>query len=178
MMITAVLLAVLAMRWGDWSAWRAVFRWWPGGNAIRAVGRMVFTVELFALIGGLVALNRLLPRQRYGLALAWVVLILGVQEQIPRRPLPSFEVGPWKARVTALRDRLTPGTVAYIDLPPDRPFWESQVTVMWAGLEANVPVVNGYSGRYPTGYPDWTRSMTDDELSEWMHGAAVVRIRD
>ena len=56
------------MRWGDWTAWRAVYRWAPGGDAIRAVGRVVFTVELFALIGGLVAVDGLLRRMRFGRA--------------------------------------------------------------------------------------------------------------
>jgi hypothetical protein len=174
--MTAIVLVLLAMRWGDWSAWRFVFRWIPGGAAIRAVGRVVFTVELFALIGGLVAADALLRRIRLGGMIAGVLLAVGIAEQIAIRELPSFEVAPWQARVEALKSRLTPGTAGYIDLSPDRPFWENQVTVMWAGLEANVPVVNGYSGRYPPGYPDWTRTMTDDELSAWMHGAPVVRI--
>jgi hypothetical protein len=176
LVLTAVVLALLAMRWGDWTAWRAVYRGAPGGDGIRAVGRVVFTIELFALLGGLVAVDGLLKRVRYGCAIAGLLLVLGVAEQIPVRELPSFEVAPWQARVLALRDRLTPGTVAYVELPPDRPYWEGQVTAIWAGLEANVPVVNGYSGRYPTGYPDWTRSMTDAELAAWMHGKPVARI--
>jgi hypothetical protein len=175
---TAIVLGLLATRIGDWTAWRAIFRWWPGGNGIRAVGRVVFTVELFALIGGLVAVDLLRRRTKFCRTIAALILIVGVAEQVPLRPTPSFAVVPWHQRVADLRSRLTPGTVAYVELAPDRPFWESQVTAMWAGLEANVPVVNGYSGRYPTGYPDWTRSMTDDELNEWTHGAAVVRIKD
>jgi hypothetical protein len=117
-----------------------------------------------------------LRRLRYGPVIAGLVLVLGVAEQVPVRDLPSFAVAPWQARVAALRDRLTPGTVAYVDLPADRPYWESQLTAMWAGLEAGVPVVNGYSGRYPLGYPGrGKRTMTDDELTEWLHGAPVVR---
>ena len=27
---------------------------------------------------------------------------------------------------------------------------------MWSGLRTNAPVVNGYSGRYPLHYPDWS----------------------
>jgi hypothetical protein len=178
-LIAAGLLMLLASRWGDGSPWRAVYRWAPGGEAIRAVGRVVFTAELFALIGGLVAvddvLKRLAPAGRAAVSL--LLLIGGVAEQVPVRDLPSFEVGPWAARVGRLRDQMTPGTVAYVELPPDRPFWESQVTAMWAGLEANVPVVNGYSGRYPLGYPDGMRTMTPAELDEWTRGAAVVRIK-
>jgi hypothetical protein len=176
--VTALLLTLLATRFDGWSAWRAVYRGYPGGDAIRAVGRMMFTVELFALIGGLVAVDGLLQRTRYGVAVAGLLLSLGIVEQIPIRPLPSFEIAPWQDRVAALRDRLTPGTVAYVDLSPGRTYYESQLTGMWAGLEANVPVVNGYSGRYPPGYPDWSRSMTDVELKEWMSGAAVIRIKE
>jgi hypothetical protein len=174
--LTCLALALLALRWGDWTAWRAVYRWAPGGDGIRAVGRVVFTIELFALVGGLVALDAVLRKVRLGWAIAGLLLVLGMAEQAPVRELASFEVAPWQARVMELRDRLKPGTVAYIELPPGRHFWEGQVTAMWAGLEANVPVVNGYSGRYPPDYPDWTRSMTAAELTEWMHGAPVLRI--
>ncbi len=178
-LLAAVALALLASRWGDWSPWRAVYRWVPGGSGIRAVGRAVFTVELFALTGGLVAVDGLLRRVRFGTVAAGLILAAGVAEQIPVRPLPSFAVAPWQDRVAALRERLAPGSPAYVELPPDRPYWESQLTAMWAGLEAGVPVVNGYSGRYPPGYPgDGTRTMTDDELKDWMRGAPVVRIRE
>jgi hypothetical protein len=179
-LLTAALLTLVAMRWDDWSPWRAVNRRAPGGEAIRAVGRVVFTVELFALMGGLVAADALLRRWSPGwrAACSVVLLAVGVAEQVPVREMPSFELAPWQARVAALRERLTPGTVAYIELAPGRPFWESQVVAMWAGLGANVPVVNGYSGRYPTGYPDWTRPMTWQELDEWVRGADVQILRD
>src|SRR5262249_336464 len=169
-LIAAVTLALIASRWGDWSPWRAVYKWVPGGGAIRAVGRVVFTVELFALVGGLLALDAVMRRSRFAGAFAGLILVAGVLEQIPVGPLPSFEVAPWQARVSALRYRLTPGTVAYIELAVGRPFWESQLTAMWAGLEANVPVVNGYSGRYPLGYPDWERSMTAGGRNRWAGG--------
>ncbi len=38
---------------------------------------------------------------------------------------------------------------------------------MWAGLRANVPVVNGYSGRWPNGYPS-ADVMSDDDLRAWL----------
>src|SRR5439155_19001451 len=134
-------------------------------------------VELFALVGGLVALDGVLQRLApVGRTLALTVIVgAGIMEQVPVRELPSFELAPWQARVEALRERMTPGTVAYVEPSPDRPFWDSQVAAMWAGLEANVPVVNGYSGRYPLGYPDWARPMTPQELDDWMHQAPVER---
>jgi hypothetical protein len=49
---------------------------------------------------------------------------------------------------------------------------------MWAGMEVGVPVVNGYSGRYPRDYPgNGARTMTDAELTRWTHGELVERIK-
>lgn len=177
-LIAALGLVFLASRWGDWSLWRFVFRWIPSGDGIRAVGRVVFTVESFALVGGLVAVDGLLRRVRYGTVIAGLVLLAGVAEQVPVGELPAFDVAPWQARVAAVREQMTPGMIAYVDLPPDEPFWKAQLIAMWAGMEAGVPVVNGYSGRYPKDYPgDGTRTMTDGELKEWTGGAPVVRIK-
>ena len=39
----------------------------------------------------------------------------------------------------------------------------------WAGMRANVPVVNGYSGRWPPGYPAGD-VLTDEQLREWLRG--------
>jgi hypothetical protein len=168
-LLTAALLVLVSLRWGNWSPWHAVYRLVPGATAIRAVGRVVFTAELLALLGGLIALDRLLRAAgRWGTVAAALMLLAGMAESQPwRQELPSFPVGPWEARVERLRQRLTPGTAAYIALPPDVPYWEGQLAAMWAGLKANVPVVNGYSGRYPPGYPDWTRTMTRQEFDEW-----------
>jgi hypothetical protein len=176
-LVTALVLVVLATRYGGLWTWKPIYRWVPGGQAIRAVGRIVFTVELFALMGGLVGLGNLLRRARFGDAIAGLILAVAIWEQLPVRSPQSFAIAPWQERVNRVREQMVPGTPSYVDLPPGRPYWESQLIAMWAGLEANVPVVNGYSGRYPAGYPDWTRSMTDDELRVWTGDAPAVRIK-
>ncbi len=175
--LTAGLLVIVTLRWDDGSVWRGVYRFVPGATAIRAVGRVVFTAELFALLGGLLALDRGLRRAggvNPPVLVAGLLFLAGVAESLPwRGEPPSFAVAPFREWVEALRRRLTPGTVAYVELPADVPYWEGQLRAMWAGLEANVPVVNGYSGRYPLGYPDWTRTMTRQELDDWRAGTPV-----
>ena len=50
------------------------------------------------------------------------------------------------------------------------------VVGMWAGLKANVPVANGYSGRYPKPYPLLYPRDTDAALREWFAGRFRGRV--
>jgi hypothetical protein len=165
---TAAVFVLLSLRWhGGWSAWWWVHKHVPGAGAIRAVPRVVLTAELFALLAGLLALDRWAHRVRFGPTGVAALAVLVMAEQWRTAP-PSFDPAPFFAEVEELRPRLEANGPAYVPLAPGRPYHVSQLVAMWAGLRANVPVVNGYSGRYPTGYPDWGRSMTDQELSDWL----------
>src|SRR5437879_5217290 len=46
---------------------------------------------------------------------------------------------------------------------------------MWAGLKANVPVVNGYSGRWPDGFPVGYE-FDERLLREWLGGRFRGRV--
>src|SRR5205823_11426350 len=108
---------------------------------------------------------------------AGVLAVLVMAEQWRSQP-PSFAHGPFFAEVEGLRERLeAAGGPAYVPLAPGRPFWQSQLVAMWAGLRANVPVVNGYSGRYPPGYPDWEHTAPPDRLAVWLGSERAGRCR-
>lgn len=47
---------------------------------------------------------------------------------------------------------------------------------MWVGLRANVPVVNGYSGLSPDGFPPFG-PLTDDQLRGWLTGKFRGNVR-
>ena len=73
--------------------------------------------------------------------------------------------------MTQRSQRLPPGFVVihgFAILGRDR----GEVFAMWVGLKANVPVVNGYSGRVPGGdiYPGYGVVVTDDMLRKWFDG--------
>jgi hypothetical protein len=152
--------------------WRLVYEIVPGATSIRAVGR-VWTILLpLLLIGGLLGLDTLLARVRSARRRAWLTASLvafGLVEQF-QGALPSFDKLEHRTRVEKAREVLAGSgcDAAYFHLDPSQPFFSSQLVAMWAGLEANVPVVNGYSGNFPPGYPDPTRSMTSLELSAWL----------
>jgi hypothetical protein len=50
---------------------------------------------------------------------------------------------------------------------------------MWVGLRANVPVLNGYSGRWPDGFPT-DDVLSDERIREWLKGKfrGTVRVID
>jgi hypothetical protein len=50
---------------------------------------------------------------------------------------------------------------------------------MWVGLRANVPVLNGYSGRAPKNFPQMG-ALRDDQILGWLRGKfrGTVRIVD
>lgn len=157
------------------SAWRLVYELVPGAKGLRAVGRIWSVSHLFLLLGGVAGAERALSNLRAGARRGWaaVALAAGIAEQVVPA-LPSFDKSAFEADVAAATRQIGAGcSVAYLPLPPDRPFFTAQLAAMWAGLRANVPVVNGYSGASPPGYPDPTRAMTEQELRTWLAGEAT-----
>jgi hypothetical protein len=126
--------------------------------------------HLFLLWGGAVGAQRVLAGlgSRARGAVVGALLVFGVVEQrVPR--LPSFEKAPVERWIQSISKEIGPGCrVAYLPMRSDRPFFVSQLVGMWAGLTANVPVANGYSGTSPPGYPDPSRSLSPEELRAWL----------
>jgi hypothetical protein len=158
-------LFLLSLRWhGGGSAWEWVYRFVPGAPAIRTVTRVATAVYLFGLLAGLFALDRW-AKGRWGAAVCALVAAIAIAEQFRWGPA-SFRHGEFFAEVEERSRELAGERFGYVPLDSRHQFWHSQLIGMWAGLRANVPVVNGYSGRTPPGYPDWRRTMTADELEE------------
>jgi hypothetical protein len=167
---TAVTLAVLSLRdVGEGALWWWVYQWVPGATAIRAVGRITLTVLLFALMGGLLAVQAVLRAPQFAPRARWVVgslvLLVGAAEQIAAH-LPSFEAASFYPRAEALAIRVRPCTALYVAHRSDMYWYTSELLAMWAGLHANRPVVNGYSGRSPVAYP--IESMPPGRVFGWL----------
>ena len=85
--------------------------------------------------------------------------------------LPSFQTLPWETDVQELTDLMsTGGDVAYVEYyaPRNHADWVAmEISAMWAGMQANKPVVNGYSGAWPAGY-DPRRLMQPHEMANWL----------
>lgn len=168
---TAAVLVLLSL--GDLPGgglWRWVYHHVPGATSIRAVGRIHLTILLFVLTGGLLALDAVLRApgedRRLRMTVVGLVLLLGVVEQVPAG-LVSFEAASFYPRAEALSRRLTRGTAAYVAGSAHEPFWTSELLTMWAGLYANRPVINGYSGRWPDGYPEQS-NLPPERVFGWL----------
>jgi hypothetical protein len=177
-MLTVVLwvLATLTPHDQGNSLWRWV-RLLPGGTAIRCVSRVYVVVYLF---GGLAALTWLvevterISRAQVRYAVRALVVAALIFEQT-RYEQPSFPRADFYPQVDAVAAQLKGAPVGYV--VPTYPVPNGgdgagpygEVFAMWAGLRANVPVVNGYSGRAPRDYPAFG-GLTDAEVRTWLTG--------
>ena len=180
-----VLLTLTPHEQGD-SLWRVV-RYLPGGLAIRCVSRVYVIVYLFGSIAALMWLTQATERIGRG----WVrhavraVVVGAMMFEQTQYQQPSFARQNFYPLVDEAAKDLKGAEAGYV-VPRyvDPTGWlgygaDGEVFAMWVGLRANVPVVNGYSGRAPQGFPPFG-SLTDDQLRDWLTGKVrgTVRVVD
>jgi hypothetical protein len=170
--VAAAALVLLTL---DWSHGFGVSGWWlarllPGGLAVRVVSRVYVSVHLFLALGGLVGVWMLIEaglRADWAKAAAYAVAAVGlVVEQTGYDP-PAFEKDTFYPRVEECAAAIRGADAAYLPSAWGPIPHTGQLLAMWAGLRANVPVVNGYSGRCPPDYPP-DLPVTDDDLRTWL----------
>jgi hypothetical protein len=168
------------------SLWRVV-RKFPGGYAVRVLGRIHIVVYLFGTLGALLWLNVLGERIRYAWlrAVVFVPLMAAlVYEQLGTKPqhFAREDFYPHMERTAA---DLRGADVGYVV-----PFFVDQngvvhvgpygtVFAMWVSMRANVPIVNGYSGTMPPGFLSFDGA-TDEQIRTWLRGRyrGTVRVVD
>jgi hypothetical protein len=165
------------------SAWWVV-RFAPGGQAIRCVSRVYVVVYMFGGLAAMAWLTLAADRIRTGWVRAAVlaaVCAAVLVEQTGVRP-QSVVKAKFYSEVDRIAAGLKQGDIGYVIPKFDQPhpkFGDAPVygdlLGMWAGLRANVPVVNGYSGRAPENY--WFFVVHPElELREWLCGRFHGRI--
>ena len=174
----AAVLVVVTLNLSDGTSGWSVARFIPGGKAIRCVARVYLAVYLLADLAVVLWLKVLLDRVRNRWVRAAVFAALAgpvVFEQTGFEPeaFPAAAVYP---AADALAEAFRGADAGYL-VPrsgPDRVY--DEVIAMWAGLRANVPVVNGYSSRYPPGYPIDIHDDIDESLRGWLRGRFRGRV--
>ena len=182
-----VLLTLTTSQEGE-SLWRIV-RLIPGGGAIRVVTRVYVIVYLFGTIGILLWLQWLLdrvpqPATRTAVLVPLLALLAWEQTGFEQE---SFERRDFYPYVEQIADELRGAEAGYVvpryvdgkEKVSVGPYGE--VFAMWAGMRANVPVLNGYSGRGPRDFPQPpTGALSDDDIREWLRGKfrGTVRVID
>jgi hypothetical protein len=146
----------------------------PGAQAIRATTRIFMIVYPLLLLGGLTALQCLLERmhvspRREGILLVGLLLLACAENYFPQRDDKgrSFAYAGFYDRARRTAEQLRGADAAFGVLDDRRAFYERSIGMMWSGLYANVPIINGFSGRVPQGYlfektgPDFEEIRTD-----------------
>jgi hypothetical protein len=162
-LINVLIVALVGMvfyRGGD-SGWYALHSFVPGASALRAVGRGGLMLLIPWSIGlGLFIQAMLSEGRPYGSA---AVALLCLLEQ--GMTTGSFDKGENRAAVTALARRVDRRDAAFYYSPHDAsiPGYQYHLDAMWAGLECDIPTLNGYSGHYPPGWAAIGAANVEDE---------------
>jgi hypothetical protein len=162
-LLTGLIIVLLSLNFSDGlSLWKVIYKVVPGASAIRAVSRIALVTLPFFIIAGFIGLNGWIRRfdQQKVLQIALLISIttFGILEQRVDSP-PSPEYDLVRAQVRATHVELSQLVkqycqVAYLSpLNPDTPsatqageLIYNHIDAMWAGITANRPVINGYSG--------------------------------
>jgi hypothetical protein len=181
-----VALVILVVFLSGLGLWKLVYMFVPGGKAIRSVVRISLVLYFFLLVAILLSLDSFLKativNSKWRTLISSSVCVLALFEQILINPV-SYAKGSFLKVEAELQGLMGKGCdVAYV-LPwrsKNEPYWAGypdEVSAMWAGLRAGIPVVNGYSGGSPPNYPGKEgktneksryRQMTAPELQAWL----------
>jgi hypothetical protein len=183
----AWVLLTLTPHDGGESAWR-VLRYAPGGLAIRCVARVYTIVYLFGSLAGLLWLAHATARVRRGwVRLAVQALVVGLmageQVEMDRQSFAQATFYPLVDRTAEdLRGAAAGYVIPFYPDPTDSGPTDGvygDVFGMWVGMRANVPVLNGYSGRAPDNFPS-PGPLTDEQIRGWLKGKfhGTVRVVD
>jgi hypothetical protein len=175
--ITGLFVAFCATDFGQGiSLWQLIYQIIPGASAIRAPIRIFLTLLPCLIISGIVFLNEYLKSSRLSKSttkyLISCIIVLAIFEQ---HTIPyTYDA----ASVRAKDAELSQVIKQYCQVAYVFPFKQrneklsfasgiyAQVDAIWAGINANVPMVNGYSGYNP---PNFSTSWQDKQpILDWL----------
>jgi hypothetical protein len=157
------------------SVWRIIYELVPGASVIRAVTRIWTIAYFYLLVAVILCFDSIFKSvlivklsRRLSIVIVSILCILGLSEQIVLN-LAGFEKAPLAKEISEIRNLMEQDCdIAYLYLNPEKVFYVEQLSAMWAGIAANVPVVNGYSGNVPPNYGDITTSMNTSQIVNWL----------
>lgn len=150
--VSAVVIVLGTCITPQWSPWKLIYDFVPGGNGLRAVCR----IALMLLYPGAILLA-MFADKLWSLSPKWKVLGVAVVIACCLEQGSSSQVFDKQSKrqdVRAIAARVKPGFKAFYWTSHDEARNdELNVDAMLASLESGVPTVNGYTGRFP---PKWT----------------------
>lgn len=177
----ALLLAILfCLNIGERSLY-ALVQLLPGFSSMRAIDRII-NVQALLFVALMVLVIRCIPWKGIPAALASIILavLVVLDNRVDVGELKRYDKYASRELVREVERQITgqyDGTSAAIAYMPalfvsdsaalhERTI-ELNLTVMLAAQHAGLPVVNGYSGSYPSGYMDYFDHMDRPSLAAW-----------
>ncbi|HKS26679.1 MAG TPA: DUF4214 domain-containing protein [Pyrinomonadaceae bacterium] len=176
--------------WGELSAWRLVFSFFPGGKSIRAVARYVIVLALpMSIVFAFLiqhALDRALSQRNIMkrtllLAALFAAICFGLFEQMAEGF--GFSVKAENAYLERLAKRLPDNCRSfYLTVGPKavRNQFEYQIDAMMVSQMRGVPTANGYSGQFPR---DWFPALWEvkepgyeEKMKGWIDGHKLTGV--
>jgi len=155
---------ILSLRFPfNFSFWRIIYAVFPGASVIRAVSRIWTIAYFYLFIATFVSIDifwkSLSIKVKWRNLILTTILLFGVAEQYISR-LPSYEKEPIMSQVHEIQRLIQSDNkcdMAYFipKINQENKFWDGingNLSAMWAGIESNIPVINGYSGNLPPAY--------------------------
>jgi hypothetical protein len=185
LLIKSILVTVAAMIvltfsvWTDekhaGTLWAGVYYVVPGAKAIRMAARIYLILYPLLVVAGLIAADRLLDAAsisagRRSIIVAALTLLAAAENFYPQSgdANRSFEHALFYGKSRSVAEQLHRVDTAFGVYETNGPLYEHELMMMWAGAYANVPVVNGYSGREPTDYPMQLNRPLETRLRIWL----------
>lgn len=170
-------LFLLSLRFPfGFSLWSIVYKTVPGASAIRAVTRICTIAYCYLLFGLLSWLSIWVNSSFRGAKRILVIALiccLSISEQFV--VIGGFSKDGFNQEVFAIEKNITSDCdIAYFPIFPDneedsqQPRADKNLLPMWAGINANVPVVNGFSGDRPPNYGDNSKPMSTSQVLDWL----------
>jgi hypothetical protein len=160
--LTGLLVALCATDFGQGvSLWWIIYQIVPGASAIRAPSRIFLAILPCLIISGMVFFDRSLKSSRLSTSatnfLISSIIVLGMFEQRITPYTYDAAIRPKQAELSQVMKQYCQAAYVSPFKQPDEEYtvWTvllPQIDAMWAGIEANVPVVNGFSGYIPPNF--------------------------
>lgn len=177
----ALLALGLNLRIGDWRPFATLREVMPGFSTLRSPFRFAAISQAALAALSALALARLASwRGRTGMILALVLGVLAAAENLASpgvlAPTPT---SPRLAWTNWLREQPGKLVVAHVPLPPGLHVsdYEIETWRMFAQIDHHRPLLNGYSGYFPSGYGmfqvDMDQNFPSDRLLCMMSGMGV-----
>lgn len=182
MLVKVCLLVFLAIfllstrLFSEFTFWRIIYQVVPGASIIRAITRISTTAYFYLILAGSICLDCLLKHIIIKTQLSSIILnlllIICILEQ-PLIGLTSYNKFLYYEEISEIKELIKKDCqVAYVFLEPSLesnvPSNVTNLSAMWAGIETNIPIINGFSGNGPRLYGDTAKSKTASGIFQWL----------